>query len=167
MIARNSNKLQLALLNLKSEAEAFKHSVLLQSFSCDVTDAATISKVFGIVNYNKSCDESLFNQNAQNIINYQKSGKDDNSSNPDEKEGENFFYSFVSCTNGKSTINPHNQQQHQIQQQHQPVDILINCAGVCICDEFDVLTSDEIAYQLNLNVCGSLYPSREVSDELF
>lgn len=43
-----------------------------------------------------------------------------------------------------------------------PVDVLVNCAGICICDEFDALMPEEIEYQIKLNICGTLYPCREV-----
>lgn len=45
-----------------------------------------------------------------------------------------------------------------------PVDVLVNCAGICICDNFDSILPEELDHQLRTNVCGTLYPSREVSE---
>lgn len=41
-----------------------------------------------------------------------------------------------------------------------PIFMLVNCAGMCICGEFEKMEVDDIKLMINLNYFGSAYPTR-------
>jgi NAD(P)-dependent dehydrogenase (short-subunit alcohol dehydrogenase family) len=66
---------------------------------------------------------------------------------------QNFFVKgYNICENSVKIISP----------TQAKVDILVNSAGLCIPDHFHNMTPEELHYQMNVNVLGTLYPSQQV-----
>lgn len=153
LIARNPHELESAVEKLITTADACswfaprtsyqngeisqERSCVIRGFSCDVTDAAAVTRVFKVINgieLDKFSSSSDVGEPAETAI---------------KKAG------LVKVKTTSDTYIP---------ETVQDIDVLVNCAGVCICDDFDSLQPHELREQVILNVCGTLHPCQEVGN---
>ncbi|XP_055388517.1 3-ketodihydrosphingosine reductase-like [Condylostylus longicornis] len=144
LIARSPKKLEVAVEQLSTTAGPYEcrsasdsesnSSCVVRAFSCDVTDAQSVTKLFKIVN-ETSLDVFSKDSEGQEALAAAKSAG----------------LVAIRTTDGKC-----------VPTKIRPIDILINCAGTCVCDEFDSLEPQELEIQLRLNVCGTMYPCQEL-----
>lgn len=73
--------------------------------------------------------------------------------------GQKIQYSSLDVTSDYSTIE---KTLSKLENDVGPIFMLINCAGMCICGQFDRMKIQEIKQMMDLNYFGTAYPTRYV-----
>ncbi|XP_028156870.1 3-ketodihydrosphingosine reductase [Ostrinia furnacalis] len=76
-----------------------------------------------------------------------------------DKKEQKVVYSAIDVTSNYDDIQKHFT---AIEAEMGPIFMLVNCAGTCICGQFDQMKVEDIKMMIDLNYFGSAYPTRYV-----